>query len=423
MKFESQSERNQALYRRMLSDSRVREALRFIQEDEAATLEEQKKLCAVQAAPFHEAARAAVFRDCLVRYGADQARIDEEGNAYGWLRGNGTGPTVMLAAHLDTVFEEGTDTVVREKDGVLYAPGISDDTRGLAEVLSVLRALKKSAIPLCGDLLFCGNVGEEGLGDLRGVKYLFSKDPVADAFISIDGFSGPETITSSGIGVRRYRISFNGPGGHSMWAFGTPSAVHAMGRAIAEIANLQVPKDPFTTFTIGTAEGGTSVNVIARHAEMLIDLRSVSAGELRRVEERVKEICRKAAREENSQWNSSDITVEIEKKGDRPAGTQLDDAPIVAAALEATRSIGLHPRIAAPSSTDSNIPISLGIPAVTLDCGGKCFGAHTLEEHYDPHGGYLGPQRALLLLLALAGIDKRTEPVLPLKSYREEKGI
>jgi acetylornithine deacetylase/succinyl-diaminopimelate desuccinylase-like protein len=180
--------------------------------------------------------------------------MDTEGNVCGLLPGTGKGPKLLLTAHLDTVFPEGTDTTVREKDGKLYGPGISDDARGLASVLGVARAFKASGLKTVGDVMVCGNVGEEGLGNLRGVKALFRNHKDIDGFISVDG-ADVSAITYLATGSHRYEITYKGPGGHSFSAFGTPSAIHALGRAIARIADLKVPKEPKTTFTVGTVAG------------------------------------------------------------------------------------------------------------------------------------------------------------------------
>jgi acetylornithine deacetylase/succinyl-diaminopimelate desuccinylase-like protein len=228
----------------------VAKALQFIEADDAATLADQKAITVIPAPPFKEQVRAEEYRKRLAALGLKDVRIDAEGNTIGVRAGSGGGPRLVVSAHLDTVFPEGTDVSIKEKDGRLYAPGIADDTRGLAAMLSVIRAFNATGIKTVGDIVFVGTVGEEGLGDLRGVKALFRDDRNIDGFISIDGVD-LNRLTTAATGSKRYRMSFKGLGGHSFSAFGLPSAIHAMGRAIAKISDVQTPKEPKTTFTVG----------------------------------------------------------------------------------------------------------------------------------------------------------------------------
>ena len=395
----------------------VRQGLEFLKADDANTLAELKALVVIPAPPFKEKARAENFRARLAALGLKDVRIDAEGNAIGVRPGSGGGPKLVIAAHLDTVFPEGTDLTIKEKDGKLYAPGIGDDTRGLADLLSVIRAFNATGIKTVGDIVFVGNVGEEGLGDLRGVKALFRDDKSIDGFISIDG-AEPDRITYLATGSHRYRISFKGPGGHSFSAFGLPSAIHAMGRAIAKIGDLKTPPKPKTTFTVGTVQGGTSVNAIAGDAEMEVDMRSDDNAPLLEIEAKILKAVKDAVAEENARWASDRITVEIKLVGDRPAGIQPLETPTVQAAFMATSAIGLKPRAENASSTDSNLPISLGVPAVTLGRGGKGGANHSLGEWWDPTDAYLGPQRHFLTLLTLVGIDGVAKPLLPRRPPR-----
>ncbi len=395
----------------------VRKGLEFLKADDANTLAELKTLVVIPAPPFKEKARAESFRARLAALGLKDVRIDAEGNAIGVRPGSGGGPKLVVAAHLDTVFPEGTDLTIKEKDGKLYAPGIGDDTRGLADLLSVIRAFNATGIKTVGDIVFVGNVGEEGLGDLRGVKALFRDDKSIDGFISIDG-AEPDRITYLATGSHRYRISFKGPGGHSFSAFGLPSAIHAMGRAIAKIGDLKTPPKPKTTFTVGTVQGGTSVNAIAGDAAMEVDMRSDDNAPLLEIEAQILKAVKDAVAEENARWASDRITVEIKLVGDRPAGIQPLETPTVQAAFMATSAIGLKPRAEGASSTDSNLPISLGVPAVTLGRGGKGGANHSLGEWWDPTDAYLGPQRHFLTLLTLVGIDGVAKPLLPRRPPR-----
>ncbi len=400
------------------ADPQVKRGLEYLKADDANTLADLKALVAIPAPPFKEKARAENFRARLAALGLKDVRIDAEGNAIGVRPGMGGGPKLVVAAHLDTVFPEGTDVTIKEKDGKLYAPGIGDDTRGLADLLSVIRAFNATGIKTVGDIVFVGNVGEEGLGDLRGVKALFRDDKTIDGFISIDG-AEPDRITYLATGSHRYRVKFSGPGGHSFAAFGLPSAIHAMGRAIARISDLKTPQKPKTTFTVGTVQGGTSVNAIAGDAEMEIDMRADDNAPLLEIEARIIKAIKDAVAEENARWASDKITVDIKLVGDRPAGIQPLETPPVQAAFLATSAIGLKPRAEGASSTDSNLPISLGIPAVTLGRGGKGGANHSIGEWWDPTDAYLGPQRHFLTLLALVGVDGLAKPLLVKRAPRK----
>ena len=291
------SPRVKEAYNLLSSNPAVRKGLDFIKTDQENTLAEQKQICTIPAPPFQEQTRAQDYRKRLAPLGLKDIRMDKEGNVFGLLPGTGKGPRLLVAAHLDTVFDKGTDTSVKERDGKLYAPGISDDSRGLAALLSILRAFQASGIKTTGDILFCGNVGEEGLGDLRGVKALFRDHKDIDGFISLDS-AGAEGIIFLGTGSHRYEITYKGPGGHSFSAFGLPSATHALGRAIARIADLKTPQDPKTTFTVGTVRGGTSVNSIAAEASLQMDMRSNSEKELLELEAKFLDIVIGAAAEE-----------------------------------------------------------------------------------------------------------------------------
>jgi tripeptide aminopeptidase len=396
----------------MASHAQVKKALDFIRQDEAKTLAEQKELVVIPAPPFKEAVRAAEYARRLRALGFKDARIDKEGNVIAVRRGSGNGPKLVLSAHLDTVFPEGTDLTIRERDGKLFAPGIGDDTRGLAELLSVARALDAAAIKTAGDIWFVGTVGEEGLGDLRGVKALFRDNKDLDGFISVDGGT-PERVTFLAVGSHRYRVTFKGPGGHSFSAFGRASAIHAMGRAIAKIGDVRTPAQPKTTFTVGTVAGGTSVNAIAGDAVMEVDMRSVENGPLRQVDADIMKAIRDAVAEENARWGAKDaVTVDVKLVGDRPAGVQSPNSPIVYAAVLGVSAVGFKPVLDQAASTDSNAPISLGIPAVTIGRGGVNENNHAITESFDPKNAYLGVQKNLLTVLGLVGIDGVSEPML-----------
>ena len=383
----------------------IRQALDLLRTDNAWTLDQQVSICEIPAPPFKEAKRAEEFRKRLASFGLTNARIDAEGNVIAERRGAG-GPVVVLSAHLDTVFPEGTDVRVKREGSVLRGPGIGDDCRGLAVMLAVARALQRTNIAPTGTLIFVGTVGEEGEGNLRGVRHLFTKEMPGkiDYFISVDGTG--LGIVHAAVGSKRYRVTYEGPGGHSYGAFGMPNPIHAMGRAMAAIADIPVPTEPRTTFNVGVIRGGTSVNSISASGAMDIDMRSESPAALDSLESRVMAALRSALAAEKARWPRSNValTLRIDTIGIRPAGQQADTVRIVRAAKETATRLGFTPSLQ-PSSTDANIPISLGVPAITLDGGGDGKGAHSLSEMYDDGDrGWLGPQWALLTVLGLAGV-------------------
>jgi tripeptide aminopeptidase len=290
-------------YEAVRADPRVSKALDGIKADDGRTFEEQKRIAQIPSPPFGERARAAYFLQRLREVGLADAALDQEGNVIAVRKGASSKPRLVVSAHLDTVFPEGTDLTVKERDGTTLAPGIGDDARGLAALLSLVQALNRSDIKTVGDVVFVGTVGEEELGNLRGVRALFRDHADIDGFISIDGLSIGR-IVNQATGSHRYEMTFKGPGGHSFQEFGRPSAIHAMGRAIAKIADVQTSTDPKTTFTVGTVQGGTSVNAIAAEARMTLDMRSNSTDDLLRVEENVLRLVRDAVAEENRRWNS-----------------------------------------------------------------------------------------------------------------------
>nr|WP_041544086.1 M20/M25/M40 family metallo-hydrolase [Oceanobacillus iheyensis] len=398
----------------LMEKQEIKQTLEFIHQDENQTLKEQIQLTEIPAPPFKEQERAVQFQEMLIQYGLEHVHIDEEGNVFGIRKGAGNGPKLVISAHLDTVFPEGTDTTVSEKEGKYFAPGIGDDTRGLAEVLSLVRALTQSNVDTVGDIIIGGTVGEEGAGDLRGIKAYFDKNN-ADGYISIDG-PNMDVITYLGTGSYRYTITYTGPGGHSFADFGNPSATHALGRAIAEISNIETTSDPKTTFSVGPITGGSSVNAISETASMQVDLRSNSKIELDRLDEKFQEVVKEACEAENRRWDSNALTLDIHRFGNRPPAKQSEDLPIVSALQEAIAAVGESPVLAGPSSTDANYPMSLGIPSITSGTGGQAGGAHTLQEWYNPKDGYLAVQKNFLLILGLVGIKDEIQPILTIRS-------
>lgn len=391
------------------SDPAVRRAMDAMQTQQAWTLEQQISICEIAAPPFKEQRRAEEFQRRLVSFGYPDARIDGEGNVIAQLGSDASGPTVMIAGHLDTVFPEETDVKTTRTGNRIDGPGIGDDCRGLAVVLTLAKVMKESNVTPTGRVLFVGNVGEEGPGNLRGVRHLLTKEFVGevDYFISVDG-AGEASIVSRAVGSHRYTVSFAGPGGHSYGAFGMANPMHAMGRAIARIADLPVPTRPRVTYSVGIVRGGTSVNTITPLAQMDVDMRSESAEALADIDQRIRAAVDSAVAAEKARWPDSraDITVKYDTIGIRPTGGQSDAALIVQTAMAAARAVGWSPRTSA-SSTDANLPISLGIPAITIDGGGRGGGAHGTEEWYeDTPDAYKGPQFALLVVAALVGVTR-----------------
>jgi len=395
-------------------DPAVQRAMAALQQQQAWTLQQQISICEIPAPPFKEAERAEEFRKRMVALGYTNTRIDSEGTVISSL-GQGNGPTVMIAGHLDTVFPEGTDVKTTRTGERIAGPGIGDDCRGVAVILTLAKIFKETGITPRGTVYLVGNVGEEGPGNLRGVRHLLTKEfpGKINYFISVDG-AGGAGITSRAVGSHRYTISFEGPGGHSYGAFGMTNPMHAMGRAIARIADLPVPAGAKTTFNVGIVRGGTSVNTITPLAQMEVDMRSESAENLLEMDRRIRAAVDTAVTAELARWPNSraPITVKYDTIGIRPTGGQRDDAFIVRTAMAAAELLndGLEwtPRTGA-SSTDSNLPIAMGIPAITINGGGRSGGAHgTAEWYQETPDSYKGPQFALLIVTSLAGIAGTT---------------
>ena len=398
-----------AAVRRVADDPKFKAAMAALDKDHDRLVAEIIQLTEIPAPPFKEDARGAAYLEMLRAAGLSNVERDAEGNVMGLRRGTGGGPLIAIAAHLDTVFPEGTDVKVKRDGTRLAAPGIGDDTRSLAVLLAMIRAMDAAGIQTKSDILFIGDVGEEGLGDLRGMKYLFQKGPYRDrikTFISMDGAGGGEDITHGAVGSKRYRATFKGPGGHSYGAFGLVNPAFAMGNAIQKFARIQVPASPKTTFNVGVMGGGTSVNSIPFESWMEVDMRSESRAELEKVNETFIGILNEAVAEENKARSTrlGPIQLDLKLVGDRPSGQTPKDSALVVTAAAAIRAAGMTPTYSF-SSTDSNIPISLGIPAITIDSGGRGGRAHALDEWIDVEktSSLRGIQSAFLLLLTLAG--------------------
>lgn len=385
------------------------EALRRLDEEYDRFVEELVQLTEIPAPPFGEEVRASTYMAMLRDAGLTNVEMDQIGNVMGLRRGTGEAPLLAVAAHLDTVFPEGTEVEVRREGNRLRAPGIGDDTAGLATLLAVARVLNETDLETESDLLFIGNVGEEGAGDLRGVKHLFRDGKYKDqigGFISVES-GGQSTITTGALGSLRYRVTFKGPGGHSYGAFGLVSPAYAMGNAIRKVSAISVPETPKTTFNIGIVEGGTSVNSIPFETSMVVDMRSESRDELETLVEIFLDLVHEAVEEENVTRSISEGQIELEMTlvGDRPSGQTSESANIVKFAVAAFEAFGIRPTFRI-SSTDSNVPISLGIPAITIGRGGLSGRSHSLDEWVDieREPTVRGIQVVLTTILAIAGV-------------------
>ena len=391
-----------AIGERLMAEPGVKSALDAVRRNEPQIIDEQIRLCEIAAPPFKEQKRAEAYKATFEALGLKNVRIDAVGNVLGERPGQAPRPHLVFSAHLDTVFPEGTAVKTTRTGNTIRGPGIADDCRGLAVLIGVIRAMNEGGLQTPGSITFVGTVGEEGLGDLRGVKHLFNQELKGriDTFVSVDGAGFG--ITHTAVGSRRYRVTFKGPGGHSYGAFGIANPIHALGRAIAKIAELQVPTEPKTTFNVGRIEGGTSVNSIAYEAWMEVDLRSSDRAALTALDAGFHRSVDEALAEENDRWkNQGRLTVDKKLVGDRPGGQVRSEGPTIVAALSVSRALGLKATLD-EGSTDSNVAISLGVPAVTIDGGGASTGTHSLAEEFDTTNSWQGTARALLLALALA---------------------
>jgi tripeptide aminopeptidase len=391
----------------LLEQENVRRACEHIFATDDRTLTDQIGLTEIPAPPFGEESRARYMAELLDGAGLANVQRDTVGNIFALRPGAEDHPPLVLSAHLDTVFAAGTDVTVRWDGDVMRAPGISDDGRGLAALVAVARALSSGDVTTRVPILFAATVGEEGSGDLRGVRHLFSGGAAASGavgFISLDG-AGMRYVVTRGLGARRFQVVLRGPGGHSWIDWGTPNPIHGLGRAVGALAAWPPPTDPPLTVTVGRWGGGTSVNAIPQEAWAEVDLRSESSRHLQTGEERMRAVLERSVLEENSGRTGRDrpLQLEVTLVGHRPAGATDLESPLVAAALEATRAAGVEPVITV-SSTDANVPMSLGIPAITLGAGGSAGEVHTTREWYRNDNGPAGIQRALHTVLLVAGL-------------------
>ena len=393
----------------ILANPAFRAAVAVMEREHDRTVQDIITLTEIPSPPFGEGPRAAAYLEMLRAHGLEEVEQDAIGNVMGLRRGTGNGGLLVVAAHLDTVFPAGTDVKVRREGTKLYAPGVGDDTRSLAVNLAFIRALDAAGIRTRQDILFVGDVGEEGKGDLRGVRHLFTEGRYADriqGFFTVDS-PDMDRIVTGGVGSRRYRVAFRGPGGHSFGAFGLVNPMSAMARAAVALADVPVPAKPKTTHCVSVVGGGTSVNAIPNEVWIEVDLRSESAEELARLDARFLAILQEAVAAENAARSTREGGVMAEPMliGDRPAGKTPADSPLVQLATAAVAAHGIS--VAHEySSTDANIPMSLGIPAIRIGSGGTGGRAHSLEEWIDvePRESLRGMSATLAAILAVAGI-------------------
>lgn len=387
-----------------------RAAMKTLGREHERIVQDTVTLTEIPAPPFKEQRRALAYMAMLKAHGLTDVEMDSEGNVMGLRRGTGPAgaPLVAIAAHLDTVFPEGTNVSVRREGTRLFAPGVGDDSHALAVLLGYIRALDAGKVKTRKDILFVGNVGEEGPGDLRGVRYLFGKGRYKDriaAFFSMDGMAA-ERVTLGAVGSKRYRVTFRGPGGHSYAAYGLVNPMAAMATTVVEMNRIVPPTSPKTTYATSVVGGGTSVNSIPDAIWLEVDMRSESPDELARLDRRFLQIVNDAVQSENATRSTltGAISAEVKQIGARPAGATRPDAEIVQVTLAAVRAAGYAPTTGS-GSTDSNLPISLGIPAVTIGSGGVGGRAHAVDEWIDvarPES-LRGMGVGLSALLAMAG--------------------
>lgn len=375
----------------------ARRTLELAQASLPDLIEEVIAVCQIPAPTFAEERRTRYLQNRMTELGVDEVIVDQVGNVIGRLRGTGEGPNLLLAAHMDTVFPLETDITVRNEGDLLRAPGVGDNSAGVAVMLHVARVLRQTETRLSGDLLLAATVGEEGLGNLRGIRAVMDRfGPEVDYVMAIDGSLGG--MVRQGLRSRRFRLVVTTEGGHSWGAFGVPSAIHSISKMIAQISEIRVPANPKTTYNVGSISGGSSVNTIAATAEALIDLRSLDAQELKRLEERVRRIISDVA------WQTG-VNADVELIGDRPAGSIPEDHPLCRTVREVHQYMGIQTR-SYPSSTDGNIPLAMGIPAVTLGVthGGN---GHRLDEYIHTAPLARGLAQMLLLVKAVQELPAR----------------
>jgi len=368
----------------------------------------QLEVTAIPAPPWGEAARSKWLTTRFEELGLSDVHQDELGNAFGVLPGaDASAPYLALSAHVDTVFPVETAIAVSREGSKLHGPGISDNGSGITALLAIARALRDSEVANIAPVLFIGNVGEEGEGDLRGMRHIFQQPKWLEsigALVALDG-AGTDTIIAEGLGSRRYEITLRGPGGHSWSDFGVANPIIALARVIERFSQTTLPTAPKTTFNVGIVQGGTSVNSIPQSATMRVDTRSASVEQLDRLERALREAVKQGTVETRGRKKQDALTAEVQVIGDRPAADLPSDAHLLKVIRAVDAQLSNNSRVQR-ASTDANIPLSLGREAIAIGAGGSGGGAHTVNEWYDPAGRDLGLKRILLLTLALCGVSE-----------------
>lgn len=371
----------------IVADQRFKAATAELDAERDRINDETIRLTQIPAPPFKEEERGKTYAQMMRENGLQEVTVDAVGNVIGVRPGRQRNlPVLVVSAHLDTVFPEGTPVTVRREGTRLLAPGVGDDSRSLAVLLGFVRAMDKAGILTRRDIVFVGDVGEEGQGDLRGIRYLFEHDPrarQAAAYITIDS-AGEQAITTIGVGSKRYRLTFSGPGGHSYDAFGLVNPMVPLANVVTRLYSLQVPTSPKTTYSASVVGGGVSVNSIPSEVFLEVDLRSADAEELAKLDAQFHAIVDIAVTEENSARDTrrGSISVSYKKIGDRPAGHTDEKSPLALGAADAARAFGYTPKFMA-YSCDANIPMSLGIPAIGIGSGAHGGREHSADEYID----------------------------------------
>ena len=383
-------------------DAFVRARAQLVRMDEE-TLARQRHLSSIPAPTGAEGERARAVGRAMHQAGLMDVATDEVGNVTGWLRGEAAAPPVLAAAHLDTVFGPDVDVSVRRSGNLLTGPGIADNARGLAGMLAIAQVLAAGEWRPGRPVAFVATVGEEGAGNLRGMRHLLGTGGVKPAAVLVLDGAGDDRVVHTALGTRRFRVIYRGPGGHSWAAFGTPNPSHAAGALAHAVAGILRPRGARTACSVVGLSGGSGLNCIPQEARIDIDLRSEDPAAVAALEVELRLRARQALVEENARRAQEypPLTLTFDVIGDRPSGRTAEDDPLVIAAIEATRAVGRHPALAT-ASTDANIPISMGIPAIALGAGGKAGEPHRTTEWFENADGPSGLYRALLVLAAAA---------------------
>ncbi len=399
----------------LVKDEKVQKALKFMEEDQDAVIDRQIELTLIPAPTNQEQKKAERMLEMFKEEGLSDCHIDEYGNCVGIRKGTGGGKTTLVEGHMDTVFALDTELKIVREDGFIKCPGIVDDTRGCAAVLSTIRALNAAGIQTKGDIHFVGTVQEEGTGALKGMKYYVDHHPELEASISVDG-PGYQEITYEATGIQTYEVNFNGIGGHACGMFGkVANPLHAAARAIAKISEFRVPADPMTTFAVTNFHAGSfeAVHAIVPTAQIRFNFRSNSQEELEKLRDRIFAAIDEACKEETDRWGMDTITYEVKHICDVNAGHQDSHASIVEGAMAAAEFLGCaEPKLGNGGSTNCNRALEAGLPAVCL--GGGCdydCQCHTLDEQFKVEDAFKGCQQTLLMTLLCAGTEM-TESII-----------